>query len=90
MASDPNHAERRLEGGRQLNIQLAAARSGTAVPKIDPSIVREDSFLPRNANGSSANPLDRYLQVQPQDDATVLFSRTATQNELKARGILRK
>lgn len=86
---DINHSERRMEGSRQINLQIAAARAGTAIPPIDASIVREESFLLQNASAGPANPMDRYLQLDPQQDAYVIYTRTAAQNELKARGIFR-
>lgn len=85
---DINHSERRMEGSRQINIQIAAARAGTAIPPIDASIVREESFI-QGASSGPANPMDRYLQLDPQQDAYVIYTRTAAQNELKARGIFR-
>jgi hypothetical protein len=86
---DPYHTERRLEGGRQLNLQLAAARAGAAIPPTDASIVREESFLPSPSVQPTANPLERYLQLDPHQEAYVVYTRTATQNELKHRGILK-
>ena len=89
--SDHHHTERRLEGGRQMNIQLAAAKSGRAVPPIDPSIINEDSFLPsKTPTEPIANSMERYLRLDPQQDAYVVYTRTATQNELLARGILQR
>lgn len=86
---DAQHSERRMEGNRQLNLQLAAARAGTAIPPIDASIVREEAFIQDNSTPGPANPMERYLQLEPQQDAYVIYTRTATQNELKARGIFR-
>ena len=89
MSSDPTHTERRLEGIRQCNIQIAAAKSGAEVPSIDASFLPEDAFRP-GATDSELDPLARYLKLEAQQEANVLYSKTATQNELAARGVWKK
>ena len=85
---DPYHTERRLEGLRQLNLQLAAARAGRPVPTTDTSIIREEHFaLPKWPVQETADPLERYLQLEPWQDACVAYARVATGNELRWRGV---
>lgn len=86
---DPQHTERRLEGTRQLNLQLAAAAAGTTIPATDASIIQPESFLPSTGTQPIGNPLERWIHLAPHQDACVIYTRTATQNELKHRGILR-
>ena len=84
--ADPTHTERRLEGIRQCNIQIAAAKSGAAIPSLDTSFLSEDAFKPINGTNPDLDPLERYLKLDAQQEANVLYSRTATQNELAAQG----
>ena len=80
-----------MEGGRQLNLQLAAARAGGQIPGVDSSIVREEQFLPPpdHARAQTADPLERYLRLDPHQDAYVVYARTALQNELRHRGLMK-
>lgn len=91
MSFDPHHTERRLEGSRQLNLQLAAAKAGQPIPPVDPSIIREESFLPPKIPIEPvANPMERYLRLDPQQDAYVVYTKTVAGNLMREGGILRK
>lgn len=88
---DPTHTARRLEGIRQCNIQLAAAKSGASIPRIDASFLSEDAFASTlAAAGEELDPLQRYLKTDATQEANVLYSRTATGNELAARGVWKR
>lgn len=88
--ADPTHTERRLEVIRQGNIQIAAAKSDTAIPSLDTSFLNKDAFKPTNSINPELDPLERYLKLDAQQEPNVLYSRTAVQNELAARGIWAK
>lgn len=81
---DRGYNDRRLEGIRQANIALAAAKAGQAIPDVDTSLLPQEIFFPDlNARPPLLTPMERFLNDDLHAEPTVIYSRTATIREIE-------
>lgn len=84
LPADHGHNERRLEGIRQCNLQIEAAKNGAPVPEIDTSYLSPNSFYPDLSQPNQPmTPMERYLTGDLHQEPSVIYTRTATLREVE-------